>query len=144
MYKFAKSNPHVEIIASMDSGRVPLLIGSYIPSDPTMKVQEHVKELSNMTQFDVIKHIQNMSNRTGRHVRKNRWRQTETVNYSLQGRWYPGMWNKKISYNALIETHRHVPTLDDYVYAAHRSFPIKYTDVARKHMRARFKRKKIA
>lgn len=136
LYKFALDNPHVQIIVSMDTGRQPLLIGTYLPSTFNQKAQEHIIELSNHTKYKVITAIKNLHQRTGRHVCKKKWKSTETLNTSLQGRWYPGIWgNKKISSNALIETHRHIPTINDYDHIGKRCFPMRYTNIFRQRRR---------
>eukprot|EP01084_Bolivina_argentea_P157040 273656_1 len=123
LYSFAKKNPHLQIIVSMDTGKPPLMIASYLPSNPGQKLWEHTIELSNLAKEDIGKKVTYISQRTGRYVEQKKWKNTETKNFSLQGRWYPGMWNKKISHMALIETHRHVPSEWDYAHLPHRPFP---------------------
>lgn len=131
LYSFAQQNPHVQLIVSMDTGKPPLMIASYIPSVPQQKLMEHIVELSNLPKEDIGKKITYLSNRTGRYIHKKKWKNTETKNFSLQGRWYPGMWNKKISHMAVLETHRHVPSEWDYAHLPHRPYPKRNTQRAR-------------
>lgn len=145
LYRFAKSNPQLQITISMDTGRVPILIASYIPTKPRTPVQEHVIEISEMSKFDVQTQIKRLHQKTGRFVSKGKWKNTETVNFSLQGRWFPGIWNKKISHSALIETHRHQSSLRDYDHLPEKKMfrPEKKTDKARRTVTRRMKKLKL-
>eukprot|EP01084_Bolivina_argentea_P230112 388198_1 len=143
LYSFAKNNPHIQIIVSMDTGKPPLMIASYIPSKPGNKLQEHLVELSNLASKDISTKMKYMEQRTGRYVQQKKWKNNETKNFSLQGRWYPGMWNKKISHMALIETHRHVPSLWDYDHLPHRPFHLKNTHKAKASRRERLQQLRL-
>ncbi len=143
LYRFARENPHIKVIVSMDSGKSPLMIASYLPSEAGGRPYEHTKELPYGGAKEVINAMQIFRQRTGRHVSKKRWKRTETKNFSLQGRWYPGMWGKKISNAALIETHRHIPSKWDYSHLPERAFPINTTDIARQTVRKRLKRLRL-
>ena len=121
----------------MDTGKPPLMIATYLPSYPGQKVSEHLVELSELPKEDITKKVQHLAQRTGRYVEQKKWKNTETQNFSLQGRWYPGMWNKKISHQAIIETHRHVPSKWDYEHLPHRPFPRRNTQRAKATRRER-------
>ena len=143
LYAFAKKNPHIQVIVSMDTGKPPLMIASYLPSIPGKMLQEHTIELSNLAKQDIGMKITYIAQRTGRYVDQKKWKNTETKNFSLQGRWYPGMWNKKISHNALIESHRHVPSDWDYEHLPHRPFPKRCTQRAKAERRVRLSRMRL-
>ena len=133
LYSLALDNPHLQIIVSMDTGRAPLLIGTYLPDKMKQKAEEHIIEISDLTQYRIQTAIKNLIQRTGRHVSKKKWKNVETLNQSLQGRWYPGIWNKKISSNALIETHKHIPNETDYDHIGKRTFPQRNTNIFRQN-----------
>ena len=126
----------------MDTGKPPLMIASYLPTRPGDKIQEHLIELSNLPKQDIGKKAQHLVDRTGRYVSQKKWKNTETLNYSLQGRWFPGIWNKKISHTAIIETHRHVPSEWDYVQTK-RPFQIRNTYKAKAERRKRLMRHRL-
>merc|ERR1712129_381188 len=127
-----------------DTGKPPMMIASYLPSNPQQRpLQEHTVELSNLAERDIGTKIKHMANRTGRYVEQKKWKNTETKNYSLQGRWYPGIWNKKISHNAIIESHRHVPSDWDYEHLPHRPFSKRATQRSKASRRARLSKMRL-
>mmetsp|Transcript_52356 Transcript_52356/g.86666 ORF Transcript_52356/g.86666 Transcript_52356/m.86666 type:complete len:179 (+) Transcript_52356:28-564(+) len=143
LYTFAKKNPHVQIVVSMDTGRPPLMIASYIRSTQRQKFHEHMIEISELSKQDISKKIRSMADRTGRNIQKKKWKNTETLNYSLQGRWFPGIWgDKKISHTAVLETHRHVPSLWDYKQLPS-PYPLRNVYKARLGRRDRLRRFKL-